>query len=109
MGLEGRIGFKPNWQPTDHRSVWTGPEGWGLFLQRRAENRQWERLELRAGKLLVKELVFEAPVERQIKTASAKVGAQKLVISFSQSGQEVMLKTCKAPVPRGRRCAGGID
>lgn len=97
-GPRGRIGFKPNWQPADHRSVWTGPEGWGLFLQRRAENRQWERLELRAGKLQVKELVFEAPAKRQIKTASAKVGSQKLASSFTQSGQEVCLKLAK-PLP----------
>lgn len=58
-GPAGRLGFKPRWQPADHRSFFTAPEGWGLFVQRREGNRQFERLELRHGKLVLKELVFE--------------------------------------------------
>ena len=34
-GPRGLLGFKPNWQPEDHRSFFTAPEGWGLFVQRR--------------------------------------------------------------------------
>jgi len=62
-GPAGILGFKPRWQPADHRSFFTVPEGWGLFLQQRQGNRQTERLELRHGALLLRELVFEIPAQ----------------------------------------------
>ena len=34
-GPKGILGFKPKWQPEDHRSFYTAPEGWGLFIQQR--------------------------------------------------------------------------
>ncbi|MFQ6097631.1 MAG: GH116 family glycosyl hydrolase, partial [Armatimonadota bacterium] len=60
-GPAGILGFKPRWEPDDHRSFFTVPEGWGLFVQRREGGRQTERLELRHGRARVKELVFESP------------------------------------------------
>jgi hypothetical protein len=60
-GPKGIIGFRPRWQPEDHRSFFTAPEGWGLFVQRREEREQVAALEVRYGRLRVKELVPELP------------------------------------------------
>ena len=38
-GPKGILGFKPHWQPEDHRSFYTAPEGWGLFVQQRKAGR----------------------------------------------------------------------
>jgi len=58
-GPAGVLGFKPKWQPDDHRSFFTVPEGWGLFVQTRAAGKQTDRIELRHGRAVVRELVFE--------------------------------------------------
>jgi hypothetical protein len=58
-GPAGILGFRPRWQPADHRSFFTVPEGWGLFVQTREGATQTERIELRHGKATLKELVFE--------------------------------------------------
>ena len=58
-GPAATIGFKPVWQPEDHRSFFTAAEGWGLFTQKRARGEQSERIEVRMGRLRVRTLVFE--------------------------------------------------
>ncbi len=64
-GPKGLLGFKPHWQPEDHRSLFTAPEGWGLFVQQRKDKEQTERIEVRHGRLRVKELVFALPQGRR--------------------------------------------
>ena len=44
-GPKGILGFRPHWQPDDHRSFYTAPEGWGLFVQQRAGTRQTQWIE----------------------------------------------------------------
>jgi uncharacterized protein (DUF608 family) len=60
-GPRGILGFRPNWQPEDHRSLFTAPEGWGLFVQHRTARQQTERIEVRYGRLRLRELVFALP------------------------------------------------
>jgi len=60
-GPAGCIGFRPAWQPDDHKSFFTAAEGWGLFAQRRENGTQTERIDLQYGKLRVASLVFEIP------------------------------------------------
>jgi uncharacterized protein (DUF608 family) len=60
-GPAGVLGFKPKWQPDDHRSFFTVPEGWGLFVQKREAGKQTERIELRHGRAKLTELVFATP------------------------------------------------
>jgi len=59
-GPAGILGFKPRWQPEDHRSFFTAPEGWGLFIQECTDARQVYEIQVRHGRLSVQELVFEA-------------------------------------------------
>ncbi|TWT81025.1 hypothetical protein CA13_24720 [Planctomycetes bacterium CA13] len=61
-GPNGVLGFKPKWQPEDHRSFFSGPEGWGLFIQKRTGQTQTQCIELRHGQLRLKTLVFSVPL-----------------------------------------------
>ncbi len=94
-GPHGLIGFKPHWQPENHRSVFTAPEGWGLFVQKRASGLQTERLEVRYGKLKVKTLVFELPAGAHLKSVKLTASGKRCKCTFSQSGREVRLKLAR--------------
>ncbi|MBM3890326.1 MAG: hypothetical protein FJ388_14520, partial [Verrucomicrobia bacterium] len=77
-GPAGVLGFKPRWQPEDHRSFFTAPEGWGLFIQKRGKNNQTERIEVRHGRLRLSELVFELPKAAAQFTAVIQIGDRVL-------------------------------
>ena len=89
-GPKGILGFKPNWQPEDHRSFFTAPEGWGLFVQKRKKGEQTARIEVRHGKLRVRELVFALPKAAPA-TAVVTVSGQPVSATVQQSGAEVRL------------------
>lgn len=58
-GPAGVIGFRPVWRPEDHRSLFTGAEGWGLFTQTRRRGEQIDRIDVRSGKLEVATMVLD--------------------------------------------------
>lgn len=72
-GPQGLLGFQPHWQPADHRSLFTAPAAWGLFVQQRGENEQTERIELRHGRLRLCELAFELPPTARAPKAAVKL------------------------------------
>jgi hypothetical protein len=87
-GPRGLLGFRPNWQPEDHRSFFTAPEAWGLFVQQRQGTRQVERIEVRYGTLRLRELAFQLPQDRPA-TATVRSGDTRLEAALSQSGREI--------------------
>jgi len=97
-GPRGVIGFKPNWQPGDHRSFFTAPEGWGLFIQKRTASAQTERLEVRHGRLVVSKLIFEIPAWSGKVNAEVKIGGKKIDAVLSFKGQEVSVSLPKTMV-----------
>src|SRR3989304_6189715 len=72
-GPRGVLGFKPNFQPDDHRSFFTTAEGWGIFSQRREAGAQTEKIDVRYGKISLKELVFELPEDAANLSASIRI------------------------------------
>ena len=90
-GPKGVLGFKPRWQPADHRSFYTAPEGWGLFIQRREANKQTEQIEVRHGQLRLKELVFELPADAKNTTATVTVAGKPATVALKQDGSEIRL------------------
>ena len=101
-GPKGILGFKPKWQPEDHRSFYTAPEGWGLFVQRRKGNLQTDEIEVRHGRLRLKELVFEVPADRPPVTATVKIAGQPAKTKLHQTDTEVRLVLEKETmVPEG--------
>jgi uncharacterized protein (DUF608 family) len=100
-GPKGILGFKPHWQPEDHRSFYTAPEGWGLFVQQRKPGEQTERIEVRHGRLRLAELVFELPKDMEA-NATVTVAGQPVAATLRRDGAEVRLVLEKeAVVPEG--------
>ncbi len=89
-GPKGILGFKPRWQPDDHRSFFTAPEGWGLFVQQRKPGEQTERIEVRHGRLKLRELVFELPKTAPT-TATVTVAGKPVAAALRQAGTDVRL------------------
>jgi uncharacterized protein (DUF608 family) len=96
-GPRGVLGFKPHWQPEDHRSFYTAPEGWGLFVQRRGPRQQTERIEVRHGRLRLQELVFELP-QPVAATASVTASGRPVGAALQAHGCEVRLTLEQAAV-----------
>jgi uncharacterized protein (DUF608 family) len=100
-GPKGILGFKPRWQPEDHRSFFTAPEGWGLFIQQRKDAQQTERIEVRHGRLRLKELVFAVP-KGVAATAAVTISGRPAAATLEQIGDEVrLLLEQEALVPEG--------
>jgi non-lysosomal glucosylceramidase len=99
-GPRGILGFKPRWQPEDHRSFFTAAEAWGLFVQKREAKKQTERIEVRHGTLRLKELVFELPPDAANVTATATAGGKPMGVVVKHDGAELRLvleKECLVP------------
>ena len=96
-GPKGILGFKPNWRPEDHRSFFTAPEGWGLFVQRRQDRKQTERIEVRHGRLRLRELVFALPAAMKV-SATVTIGGQPVAAEIRQTGTEVQLTLAREAV-----------
>jgi len=91
-GPKGVLGFKPNWQPEDHRSFFTAAEGWGLFVQKQGPGEQSERIEVRHGRLRLRELVFALPTPgATAATAVVTLAGRPLAATLRQKGSEITL------------------
>ena len=71
------IGFKPVWQPENHASFFSGSEGWGLFLQKRSRSVQTSSIEVRYGKVNVKNIILELPNNKTAKKLSVTLDGVK--------------------------------
>jgi len=91
-GPAGVISFKPNWQPEDHRSFFTAPQGWGLFIQKRDSKCQTDRIEIRHGSLRLRELVFEIPKAATVARAEVKVNGKPVAADTVCGGEQIRLK-----------------
>ena len=90
-GPAGVIGFKPKWQPADHRSFFTAPEGWGLFVQSRTDGVQSERIEVRHGRLRVRQLVFELPAHVGEAQATTLIDGEPVETAIQREGTEIRI------------------
>ncbi|MGQ9730027.1 MAG: GH116 family glycosyl-hydrolase [Candidatus Zipacnadales bacterium] len=91
-GPAGVIGFKPRWQPEDHRSFFTAPESWGLFVQTRSLTTQVEEIQVRHGRLSVRELVFEVAQNLAEPKAIVRFRARRIPAKLTKAGTEVRLR-----------------
>ena len=81
-GPEGKLGFGPRLSPEDFRAGFTTAEGWGRFSQKVAGGQQSERIELRYGKLALKELSFDAVKGTRVTNVQLTLNEQALEASF---------------------------
>lgn len=90
-GPAGILGFKPNWHPENHRSFFTAPEGWGLFIQTRNANQQLDRIEVRYGKIKLRQLIFAVPENWGTPVATVKANGNLINAKLQMKGGEARL------------------
>jgi uncharacterized protein (DUF608 family) len=95
-GPAGVIGFRPVWRPEDHRSFWSGSEGWGLFSQKRHGDVQHERIEVRWGRLQVRRLVFALPGDWKADSVRVKIDGRAIECSQA-TDRDRLVVTLDAP------------
>ncbi len=97
-GPTGLLGFKPNWKPEDHRSFFTAPEGWGLFVQTRKPGVQTDHIEVRDGKVRLHELVFAVPARTGEAKFSLAIDGKPISAKATRNGEEVRLQLARPAV-----------
>jgi len=90
-GPAGIIGFRPVWQPDDHVSFFTAAEGWGLFTQRRDDGRQSDSIEVKYGRVKVRELVFELPPDAKPRKVNVRVNGREVSADQKTDGRELRI------------------
>jgi non-lysosomal glucosylceramidase len=109
-GPEGLIGFRPIWQPENHRSFFTAARGWGLFTQTRQDGRQTERLEVRYGEIELSHLIFEVPNQTQPSKCTVTCAGKAVSATFSLDGRDLHISLArKVTVRQGEELAVTID
>ncbi|MGD0089155.1 MAG: GH116 family glycosyl hydrolase, partial [Planctomycetota bacterium] len=74
VGPRGQLSFNPRVLPENHKSFFSGAQGWGLFTQKRKAQEQQNTLEVKWGQLRVTELAFGLPAGVEKAQASLKIG-----------------------------------
>jgi hypothetical protein len=64
-GPRGYLGFAPKLSPEKFRAPFTAAEGWGTYAQEHADSQQRHRIEVKWGKLRLRELSFAVPAGAQ--------------------------------------------
>ena len=101
-GPRGLLGFRPRITPDDHRSFFTAAEGWGVFAQTRQARTQTETLDLRYGRLVLRELVFRPPSGVAPKVV-VTIAGQPVKATSSRAGEDVrILLPTPAALTRGQ-------
>ena len=91
-GPQGRIGFRPQWKPDDHKTFFTGAEGYGLFSQRRTAKQQKNVVAVSSGKLTVKELLFELEADKKVRDVGIRLDGKKIDATQKFDGRDVVLR-----------------
>ena len=91
-GPEGRIGFKPVWKPGDHRSFFTVAEGWGVFSQKRGEEKLSAAIDLRYGKLKLNTIELHAGSDWPGASVAVRVGDRAVSATASMTGPNIVVK-----------------
>jgi uncharacterized protein (DUF608 family) len=90
-GPAGALGFRPVWRPEDHASFFSAAEGWGLYSQRRSGDRQLHRVEVRYGRLAVRQLVFEIPFEASVEQVQVSVDGRTVSSGFCSAERRLTI------------------
>jgi hypothetical protein len=100
-GPEQTIGFRPVWQPEDHASFFSASEGWGLFTQTRDNLAQASAIEVKYGRLKLKNIILALGEGHTASKISVELDGLNLAIDSSkQDGNivEIQLKSsCTLP------------
>jgi uncharacterized protein (DUF608 family) len=91
-GPAGIIGFRPRWQPENHKSFFTTAEGYGLFSQTLDGNRLKASIALQEGQLRLTEVVLALPDGGKTQTAEVMLAGQPIPSRFEMNDGDVIIQ-----------------
>ncbi len=90
-GPAATIGFAPRLTPEEFQCAFTAAEGWGAFRQTTAPGTQNAELEVKWGRLRLRELRLTVPSGARLAAARVTIGNTQLAISTRQAVDTVHL------------------
>lgn len=90
-GPEGKLGFGPRLTPEDFRSAFTTAEGWGSFSQKVPSGRLVAGIELRYGRLQLKELTLDKVDGVAAKGAKVELDSKPVDVAFGTEADHYVL------------------
>ena len=94
--------------PRCAKAAFTAAEGWGVFAQRRADGQQTHDLEIKHGRLALREFDCELPEGAQAASVTARIGDKAASVEFALTGQRLRV-TLAAPITLAPGSALRID
>ncbi|MGD7652778.1 MAG: GH116 family glycosyl-hydrolase [Verrucomicrobiales bacterium] len=91
-GPEGKLGFGPRMNQNDFRAAFTTADGWGRFTQKVEAGKQSAGIELRYGKLALKELSLDQVDGTSATSAKVEIDGKPVDASFSSEAGRYLLK-----------------
>jgi hypothetical protein len=91
-GPKGKFGFAPRITPDDFKAPFTAAEGWGTIAQTRKPGKQINTIQLKQGRLSIKEIQLELAQKKRIKTAKAAINGKGLLTMTKQTGNKVSIE-----------------
>ncbi|EMI18672.1 Glucosylceramidase domain protein [Rhodopirellula maiorica SM1] len=91
-GPQGKLAFGPRLSPEDFRAAFTTAEGWGRFTQTVDSGQQTASLELRYGKLALKELALDKVKGTSTSQAKVAIDGEQVQAKFLQEADRYILR-----------------
>jgi hypothetical protein len=91
-GPKGYIAFSPRMTPEHFRAAFTSAAGWGTFTQKRQENTQLERLELKWGRLRLGSMAFDLPRDAQAASVRVSVAGTDVEADHQMKDNRVIIR-----------------
>ncbi len=90
-GPRQHIGYAPRLDPHAFRCIFTAAAAWGNLDQRRADDRQTNRIEVQWGELPITTLALEVPPGRTARSCRVAVAQQPVDATLQQTGNRVVI------------------
>jgi hypothetical protein len=94
-GPKQTIGFKPVWQPENHKSFFSASSGWGLFTQTQNRNAQTSQIAVKYGSVDVKNIVLSIPADKEVIDIAVQINGKKLPVSSFKHSENIITVTLK--------------
>jgi len=88
-GPKGRLGFAPRLTPENFKCAFTTAEGWGSFSQSAQAGTLKARIELKWGKLTLRNLRLAMPAAAKPGEAKVQLGRKTVQVKLTTEGQRV--------------------
>ncbi|WP_419194961.1 GH116 family glycosyl-hydrolase [Novipirellula herctigrandis] len=95
-GPKGRIGFAPRVSPDNFKAPFTAAEGWGSFTQQAVDGKQSASIEIRYGKLVLREFSLAKVKGSAAKQARVDVDGRIVEASFNEEADRYILHFAEA-------------